>query len=242
MAPPPPPPPAQPPVEAPKARVIAKATKAKYLDARKRKAGRNLVSASLNTLGTGQVTNVIVSAPEGSNAKTATKSKITASDGVYLAGKVLKSTDAINVPVLVDPSTSKTSVKVTLNIDNKVESTDLDVEATAVQLVTQLTGSTIQVATTGTDVEFTNSSVTGYLLPPGSSASGLKKAIRMTGTVVAGDESSVVNFKKPAAAKTAGIYTVVFTDGDSEYFGKVTIGTLKAKTVKGKVLAPGGSL
>ncbi len=232
VAPPPPPP----------ARTVAKTAKAKFLDARKRNSGRTLGTASLNTLGTGQVTNVIVSAPEGTNAKVAAKSRITASDGVYLAGKLLRSTDAISVPVLIDPSTSKTSVKVTLNIDNKVESTDLDVEATAVQLVTQLDGSTIQVSTTGTDVTFTNSSVTGYLLPPGSSASGLKKAIRMTGTVVAGDDTSVVNFKKPAAAKTAGIYTVVFTDGEAEYFGKVTIGTLKAKSLKCKVVAPGGAL
>jgi len=239
----PPPPPAQPPAPAP-ARTVAKVAKAKFLDARKHKAhARGLETSSLiGTLGTGQVTNVIVSAPEGTNAKTSTKSRITASEGVYLAGKLLSSTDAISVPVIVDPSTSKTSVKVTLNIDNKVESTDLDVEATAIQLVTQLDGSTIQVSTTGTDVTFANSSVTGYLLAPGSSASGLKKALRMTGTVVEGDDSSVINFKKPAAAKTSGIYTVVFTDGDAEYFGKVTIGTLKAKSLKAKVMAPGGSL
>ncbi len=203
---------------------------------------RRSLAQTIGTLETGVSTEITLAAPEGTDASKG--GKITGSAGVYQIGKIDSSEDSVTVPVIVDPSISadEDSVRVTLNVENEVESTTIPVDTTAIQLVTQLDGSSIEVSTTNTEIEFTETSLTGYLLPPGTSALKMQKATSMKGTVVDSDDGQVVRFTKPSSAKVAGVYTVVFSEGANNYFGKVTIGTLKAKTISGKVLAPGGTL
>ncbi len=196
----------------------------------------------VGTLETAASTEITLAAPEGTDASKG--GKITASAGVYLTGKVDSSEDSVVVPVIVDPSISadEDSVRITLSVDNEVESTSLPIDTSAIQLITQLDGNLIEVSTANTDVEFTDTSLDGYLLAPGTSALKMQKAISVKGTVVDADDGQVVRFTKPASAKVAGVYTLVFSEGANTYFGRVTIGTLKAKTYSGKVLAPNGQL
>lgn len=173
--------------------------------------------------------------------------KITASEGVYLVGKARAGKTSAELPLIIDPSVSVSSVKVTLaQKDNNVDVETLTVDTDdATQLTTTLDTRTIKMVTKGTDVELDLEKVTGYLLAPGTSSLKLMKAISVKGTVSDATSGQVVNFTVPAkkfSKLSSGVYTVVFQDGDSSYYGKVTIGTLKARTIKGVVKAPNGSL
>jgi hypothetical protein len=190
----------------------------------------------------GTASTVIMAAPEGTTLSGKVTKKLTASRGVYTTGKVKYSASSVRIPVVVDPSLDVGSVTITLNVSNSVESTDLDVVPNAIQLVAQLSGGKIELSTANSGVDsISNSKVTGYLLKPGSSARNMLAAIKVTGTVSTGESGDIVSFKKPTGLAD-GVYTLTFDDGESTYYGKVTIGTVETRSIKGKVLAPGGSL
>ena len=170
--------------------------------------------------------------------------KVTASQGVYSIGKAKAGASSTKLALIVDPSVSASTVKVTIAAtDNSVEVTDLSLDKENVtQLITQL-GSKIEMTTAGTDIEDLGiSSVTGYILAPGTSAVTLKSAIPVKGVVQEGTSGQIVSFTKPKKPLADGVYTIVFQDGDETYYGKFTVGTPKTRKITGTVLAPGGKL
>jgi hypothetical protein len=174
--------------------------------------------------------------------------RLTASKGVYLIGKAKVANTKALVPIIIDPSITSDSVKVSLGLtNNEVDTQVIDLENDAVQLITQLDGKVIEMTTANSGVEdIAASSVTGYLLAPGTSAYKMQTAIALKGTVVAGDSGDIVQFTLPAKTPASGVYTIVFQDVEAPeqpvYYGKLTIGTLKARTISGKALAPNGQL
>ena len=229
-APPPPPPPSggdapPPPPPPPSARIKARSIKAKVTS----------YEASSNKAGVKSILTVATSA----KAK-----RLTASKGVYLIGKAKVANTKALVPMIVDPSITSDSVNVSLGLtNNEVDTQVVELENDAIQLITQLDGNTIEMTTANSGVEdITATAVTGYLLAPGTSAYKMQTAITVKGKVVAGDSGDIVQFTLPAKTPASGVYTITFQDGDAVYYGKLTIGTLKARTISGKALAPNGQL
>ncbi len=170
--------------------------------------------------------------------------RLTASKGVYLIGKAKASTSKALVTMIVDPSITSDSVKISLGLtNNEVDTQVVDLENDAIQLITQLDGKTIEMTTANSGItDIAATAVTGYLLAPGTSAYKMQSAIAIKGKVIAGDSGDIVQFTLPAKVLADGVYTVTFQDGDAVYYGKLTIGTLKARTISGKALAPNGQL
>ncbi len=177
-------------------------------------------------------------------ATSAKAKRLTASKGVYLVGKAKASTAKALVSMIVDPSITRKSVNVSLGLaNNEVNTQVVELENDAVQLITQLDAKTIEMTTANSGVtDIAAETVTGYLLAPGTSAYKMQSAITLKGSVVAGDSGDLVRFTLPAKPLADGVYTVTFQDGTAVYYGKLTIGTLKARTISGKALAPNGQL
>ena len=212
-------------------------TRAKFVKLRKKSKKRSSSSTEVNA-----GLKLAVSIETTDKAKI-----ITASEGVYLVGKAKAGKTAAQLPLLIDPSISASSVKVTVaQKDNEVNVETLTVDTDgATQLITTLDGTSIVMSTSGATDDLGLTKITGYLLAPGTSTLKLQKAITVKATVTDGTDGEIITFNVPAKKFNkleAGVYTIVFQDGEDSYYGKVTIGTLKTRTVKGVVKAPNGSL
>lgn len=205
--------------------------------------GGNGVVATNNTITnilSGELTTASFTLPQ--SITETSKVKITASEGVYVRGKAKYTASTVELPILISPSISSTSVQVTVNVDNAIQVTDITVNNQAVQLVASLADDTKHIQLAATEgVTLTSSKVKAYLLAPGTSAFKLQKAKKYKAKVEEAQNAQIVSFKKPKRLD-AGIYTVVFNDGDNAYFGLVTIGIVETQTITGTVLAPGGQL
>ena len=175
-------------------------------------------------------------------ATSAKAKRVTASKGVYLVGKAKASNTKAAITLIIDPSISSDSVKLSLSlIDKSVDTVTIDLEKDATELITQLDGKVIEMTTANSGVEdIVAETVTGYLLAPGTSTYKMQSAIAIKGTVLAGDSGDIVQFTLPARKLADGVYTITFQDGDNTYYGKVTIGTLKERKISCKIFAPKG--
>ncbi|MDA1020504.1 MAG: hypothetical protein O2962_03030 [Cyanobacteria bacterium] len=164
-------------------------------------------------------------------------SKVTASKGVYSIGKARTAKTKTIVPIIVDPAVATDSVDINVAFTDgnaDIETVSVDKEDST-ELVTQLDGNKIEITTANAGLEdFDFTSVTGYLLAPGTSTLKIQKAIKVKGKLVEGESGQIVQFdiSKKLSSLEDGVYTIVFEDGGKTYYGRVTIGSLSARTIK----------
>ena len=164
-------------------------------------------------------------------------SKVTASKGVYSIGKARTAKTKTIVPIIVDPAVATDSVNINVAFsdgDADIETVSVDKEDST-ELVTQLNGNKIEITTANAGLEdFDFAKVTGYLLAPGTSTLKIQKAIKVKGKLVEGESGQIVEFNiaKKINSLDIGVYTIVFEDDGKTYYGRVTIGTLSARTIK----------